>query len=68
MPAAPFGELNWQLRQDSNRLRCTEERSSDYFLPAVFGIRLSPSTALQNELFAWLRRLNEYQLSLIHPQ
>jgi hypothetical protein len=37
MPAAPFGELNWQLQQDSNRLRCTDERSSENFLPS--GVR-----------------------------
>ena len=47
MPAVPCGELNWQLRQDSNgpqmhRRRSAEDSSENVLLKGVLGLDRLP--------------------------
>ena len=63
MPAVPCGELNWQLRQDSNRSQVQKPSGG-----GVLGIRLSVSILVQNESFSWRPKSNRRQLGLIHQQ
>ena len=68
MPAVPFGGLNWQLRQDSDRSQMhRREIFRNLRAEACWGIRLSVAVLAQNESFSWCRTSNKYQLSLIHP-
>jgi len=65
MPAVPCGELNWQLRQDSNRSQI--RRRKIFRNPLAQACWILSASLLRNESFSWLRTSNEYQLSLIHP-
>src|SRR5436309_9352373 len=68
-PVAPFGGLNWQLQQDSNRAQMLRRKIFRNLLAEAcwgFGYR-SASLLAQNESFSWRRTSNKYQLSLIHP-
>src|SRR5437667_5567277 len=67
-PVAPFGGLNWQLQQDSNRSRRHRQRSSRNLLAeACWGFGYRSGVLAQDESFSWRRTSNKYQLSLIHP-